>query len=143
MITLILQKKNLFTIFHCWIGNYFISMSCTSVNDKFDNFYTKSVACIDSHVKTSKKTVGKRNLKLRTKPWINGKIQKLMSYRDKLFVKMNSNPTESNKYFYRKFQNRAVSEQGKEKRNYFLTYFEKNKTNMQKVVDRYQINCKC
>ena len=56
-----------------------------------------------------------------------------MSYRDKLFIKMNNIPTESNKYLYRKFRNRVVSEQRKEKRNYFLKYFEKNKTNMKKL----------
>ena len=35
-----------------------------SINDKFDNFYIKSVACIDSHV--PKKKVTWRNLKLTT-----------------------------------------------------------------------------
>ena len=55
-----------------------------SINDKFDSFYIKSVACIDSHV--PKKKVTRRKLKLRTKPWVNGEIQKLMSYRDKLFI---------------------------------------------------------
>ena len=56
-----------------------------------------------------------------------------MSYRDKLFIKMNNNPTESNKHLYRKFRNRAVSKQRKEKINYFLKYFENNKTNMKKL----------
>ena len=101
-----------------------------STSDKFDNFYIKSVACIDSHIFKKK---SHRNLKLRTKPWINGAIQKLMSYRDKLFIKMNNNPTESNKSLYQKFRNHAVSEQCKEKSNYFLKYFEKNKTNMKKL----------
>ena len=67
------------------------------------------------------------------KPWINGEIQKLMSYGDKLFIKMNNNPTESNIFLYPKFRNRVVSEQHKEKGNYFLKYFEKNKTNMKKL----------
>ena len=102
-----------------------------SINDKFDNFYIKSVACIDSHV--PKKKVTRNNPKLRTKPWINDEIQKLVSYRDKLFIKMNNNPIESNKYLHRKFRNCVISEQHKEKRNYFLKYFEKNKTNMKKL----------
>ena len=46
---------------------------------------------------------------------------------------MNNNPIESNKCLYRKFRNRVGSEQRKEKRNYFLKYFEKNKTNMKKL----------
>ena len=43
---------------------------------------------------------------------------------------MNKNPTPSNKYLYRKFRNRVVSEQCQEKINYFKNYFEVHKTNM-------------
>ena len=108
----------------------FLQKSELSINDKLHNFYIKSVVCIDSHV--PKKKVTQKNVKLRTKPWINGEIQKLMSYRDRLFIKMNNNSTESNKYLYRKFRNRAVSEQRKEFLN-LLKYFERNKTNMKKL----------
>ena len=43
---------------------------------------------------------------------------------------MIKNPSPSNKYIYRKFRNRVVSEQHRGKINYFQRYFEKHKTNM-------------
>ena len=88
----------------------------------------KPSSCVDSHV--PKKKVTKRELKLRTKPWINADIQKLMHYRDKYFQKMKSNPSANNKYNYNKFRHRVVSEQRKGKIKYFKNYFEKHKTNM-------------
>ena len=69
-------------------------------------------------------------LKLRTKPSINSDIQKLMSYRDKLFAKMVKSPSAANKYLYSKFRNRVVSEQRKSKTEYYQNYFENHKTNM-------------
>ena len=99
-----------------------------SVDHHFDNFYAKTSSCVDSHV--PKKKVTKRELKLRTKPWINADIQKLMHYRDKYFQKMKSNPSANNKYLYHKFRNRVVSEQRRGKFKYFKNYFEKHKTNM-------------
>ena len=102
-----------------------------SVNDHFDYFLEWTATCIDSHL--PKKRITKRNLKLRMKPWINGKIQKLMFNRDKLFKKMIKNPTPENKYLYEKyskFRNRVVSEQCKSKIKYYQNYFEKHKTNM-------------
>ena len=53
-----------------------------------------------------------------------------MHYRDKYFKSMTKNPSTTNKYLYRKFRNRVVSEQQKGKIKYFQSYFEKNKTNM-------------
>ena len=86
-------------------------------------FYEKTNTCIEQHVP-------KKNLKLKTKPWINSDIQKLMSYRDKLFAKMVKSPSAANKYLYSKFRNRVVSEQRKSKIEYYQNYFEKHKTNM-------------
>ena len=102
-------------------------MSSTADNN-FDYLYSKITSCIESHV--PKKKVTRRNLKLRTKPWMGSKIQKLMCLRDKFFYKPNSNPTPFNKYLYRKFRNRVVAEQRQSKIRYFQNYFEKYKTNM-------------
>ena len=80
-----------------------------TVDNNFDYFYSKITSFIESHL--PKKRVTRRNLKLRTKPWIGSKIQKLMYLRDKFFHEANSNPTPSNKYLYQKFRNRVVAEQ--------------------------------
>ena len=97
-----------------------------SVNDHFDRFYEKTSTCIDSHVPKKRVTCTKRKLKLRNKLWINGEIQRLMTYRDKLLKKMINHPTSSNKYLYSKFRNCIVSEQHKGKIKYFQNYFEKH-----------------
>ena len=77
-----------------------------------------------------RKRVTKKNLKLRTKPWINSDIQKLMSYRDNLFTKMVKSASADNKYLYSKFRNCVVSKQRKSKTEYYQNYFEKHKTKM-------------
>ena len=98
------------------------------VNNNFDYFYSKITSCVESHV--PEKRVTRRGLKLRSKPWIGSKIQKLMYLRDKLFNKANKSATSSNKYLYRKFRNHVVAEQWQSKIKYFQNYFEKYKTNM-------------
>ena len=84
-----------------------------SANDDFNYIYDEITSCIELHV--SKKRITSKVLKLRTKPWINNDIQRIMSYRDKLLNKMVQSPTLSNKYLYSKFRNRVVSEQRKSK----------------------------
>ena len=69
-------------------------------------------------------------LKLQSKPWINSHIKKLMNYRDKLFNAMIKTPSPSNRYLYKKFRNRVVSEQRREKTRHFQNYFETHKTNI-------------
>ena len=76
------------------------------VNNNFDYFYSKVTSCVESHV--PKKRVTRNGL--RSKPWIESKIQKLMYLGDKLYNKANKNRTSSNKYLYRKFRNRVVAE---------------------------------
>ena len=50
------------------------------VNEHFKYFYKKTNECISLHV--PKKKVTKNGLKLRSKPWVKTRIQKLMHYRD-------------------------------------------------------------
>ena len=98
------------------------------VDNIFDYFCFKITSCVESYV--PKKRVTGRGLKLKPKPWIGSKIQKLMYLRDKLFNKAIKSPTSSYKYLYRKFRNRVVAEQRQSKIKYFQNYFEKYKTNM-------------
>ena len=98
-----------------------LSDSKISVDDHFDYLYEKTYECIDTHV--PKKKVTKNYFKLRSKPWINVKIQNLMSYKDKLFNEINKHPTPSNKYLYHKFRNRVVSEQRRGKKILFSGIF--------------------
>ena len=60
-----------------------LNNSSVSVNDHFDLFYEKTCTCVNPHV--PKKRVTKKKLKLRTKPYINSEIHRLMTNIDKLF----------------------------------------------------------
>ena len=97
----------------------FLDNSDVSINDHFNTFYEKTTECINNHL--PKKKVSKKDLKLRSKPWINNETQRLKNYRDERFYNMIKNPSPSNKYIYRKFRNLVVSEQcrGKEKLTIF------------------------
>ena len=52
------------------------------VNEKFNCFYDKLSNLVDSHVLSKRMTP--KELKLRSKPWINFKIIKLIKYRDRI-----------------------------------------------------------
>ena len=106
----------------------FLDNSDVSIHDHFDTFYEKTTECINNHI--PKKKVSKKDLKLRSKTWINNETQGLMNYRDKLFNNMIKPPSPSNKYIYWKFRNHVVSEQRRGKINYFQRYFKKHKTNI-------------
>ena len=121
MIILTLERKNLLMI--SLIDWSSLTDSPELVNNNFDYFCSKITSCVESHVPT--KRVTRRGLKLRSKPWIASKIQKLMYLIDKLFNKANKSPTSSNKYLYRKFINRVVAEQRQSETKYFQNYFEK------------------
>ena len=69
----------------------FLSDSSASINDLYIKFHGDTINFIDNHV--PKKKVARKYLKLRSKPWINTYIQKLMGHRDKLFQNMNKDPT--------------------------------------------------
>ena len=91
-----------------------------SVDDHFDYLYEKTSECIDTYIPKAKKKITKKYLKLRFKPWINARIQNLMSYKDKLFHEMNKQPTPSNKYLYHQFRYQVVSEHSEEVENLFF-----------------------
>ena len=143
MIIQILVKKNLSMIDWSKIDSKIdwspLDDMFGTVDNNFDYFYSKTTSCMESDV--PKKGITRRNVKLRTKPWIGSKIQKLMCLiRDKFFHKANSNPTPSNKYLYWKFRNLVAAEQRHSKIRYFQNYFEKYKTNMSGI--RSSVNVK-
>ena len=92
-----------------------------SVDDHFDYLYEKTSEFVDAHV--PKKKVAEKYLRLRSEPWINVRIQGLMSYRDGLFKKMNRHPAPSNKYLYHRLGGRVVSEQRRGKKILFSGIF--------------------
>ena len=66
-----------------------------------------------------------------------------MYLRDKMFNKMNKNPTDDNNFLYCKFRNRVVAEQRNNKIKYYKEYFEKYINKYENALERNQVNCKC
>ena len=98
------------------------------VNRMFDEFHDNLAALIERHAPLKK--VSKKNLKLKSKPWINDNIQKLIKYRDRLSRKFKRTRSKNDEYLYKKFCNRVVAENRKSKTNYFYRYFTKYHGNM-------------
>ena len=53
-----------------------------SIDNKFDYFYETLSNLVDKHVPSKKMT--KKDIKLRSKPWITSKIVRLIRCRDRL-----------------------------------------------------------
>ncbi len=100
----------------------------TNVNTKFNRFLATLDDIIKTHVPLKKLT--KKDLKLRNKPWINSRIQKMMRLRDNILKKIRKKPDASQRLLYKKFRNRIAIELKNSKTNYFQNYFHENSKNM-------------
>ena len=79
------------------------------------------------------KKLTKRDIKLKNKPWINDKIQKVMRIRDRLLKKLQKNNDQSLVDLYKNFRNRVSVSLRENKANYFYNYFQKNSNNMKQL----------
>ena len=97
------------------------------VNGMFDEFHDNLAAHIECHAPLKK--VSQKNLKLKSKPWINDKIHKL-TYRYRLSRKFERTRSKNDEYLYKNFRNRVAAENRKSKDNYFHSYFTKHHGHM-------------
>ena len=95
------------------------------INNKFEKFYEKVHHTVIEHAPLRKVTP--KQLKLRSKPWINTHIQKLIKQRDRLLRKLRKSHSRDTEELYKKFRNRVVSENRKSKIKYFDNYVSTNK----------------
>ena len=100
----------------------------TDLNAKFDKFLLKLHDLINKHC--PKKKLSKKILKLRSKPWINSQIHKMMKIRDKLFKQFKISKSPTDQMAYKQFRNRVVNEIRESKKNRYHQYFDENKGNM-------------
>ena len=101
------------------------------INHKFNSFYEKVNATVVQHVPLKK--VNHKQLKLRSKPWVNLHIQKLIKHRDRLLRKLRKSHSKATEELYKKFRNRVVSENRKSKIKYYESYFQSNKSNIKSL----------
>ena len=100
------------------------------INYIYNKFLEDITSLVDKHVPLIRCT--NRESKLKTKPWINHRIQKMMKVQDRLLRKMKKNRSEANDRLYKKFRNRVVNELKKSKKEYFQTYFATSIKDMKK-----------
>ena len=106
----------------------YLNANPTDVNAKFNRFLANLNEIVSKHAPLKKLT--KRDLKLRNKPWINSRIQKMMRLRDSLLKKLRKKPDATKSLLYKKFRNRVPIELKKSKASYFHNYFNENSNNM-------------
>ena len=90
------------------IDTSFLADQSIGLNGKFDNFLLSIHCLIDKHC--PQKKLNKKRLKLRNKPWINSRIQKMMRIRDRLFERFKANNSAADVRAFKLFGNRVVNE---------------------------------
>ena len=103
----------------------FLDETNLNINSKFDTLYEKVHEAAIKHVPSKKVTP--KQLKLRSKPWIDPHIQKLIKHWDRLLDKLRKTHCNTAEDLSKKFRNRVVSESRKSKIKYFDDCFQSNK----------------
>ena len=109
----------------------YLENSDLDVNNKFDRLLKDLNILTNKHAPI--KRWSRKEVKLKDKPWINDRIQKMMRIRDKILQKMKKQLTPDNLKLYKKFRNRVSNELKESKERYVHNYFSANSQNMKKL----------
>ena len=101
------------------------------INSKFNRFLSNLDKLVKTHAPLKKLT--KNEVKLRNKPWINGKIQKMIRIKDKLLKKLKKSNDQPTRDLFKKFRNRIAIALKDSKANYYYNYFKINSKNMKQL----------
>ena len=103
-----------------------------NVHDSFSDFYPKLEGSVNRHAPLKKLTP--EEVKLKSKPWLNVEIQKLIKIRNKVFARKKRQPNNVNhKRLYNLIRNRINRDIKKSKRQYYAEYFATNVNDMKKT----------
>ena len=78
------------------------------VNKNYNKFLEDVTSLTTKHAPIKKRS--RKDLKLTSKPWINGRIKKMMKIRDHILKKPKKDNSAKNHHLYKKFRNRVASE---------------------------------
>ena len=109
----------------------YLNESAVDINAKFNRFLFNLDEVVKTHAPLRK--LKKRDIKFRNKPWINGKIQKMMRIRDRILKKLKKNSNQALIDLYKKFRNRVSVSLNESKASYFYNYFQKDSNNMKQL----------
>ena len=107
---------------HDFAGLNWTDMNNASVvNEMFRIFYRNVSSGVLQHLPFKQTTP--RELKPKSKPWINPYIKKMMQYRDRLLRKFHRTHSKETEALYKKFRNQVLNNTRKSKVKYFHEYF--------------------
>ena len=86
----------------------YLNENHSDVNAKFNRFLANLDELVKKHAPLKK--LSKKDIKLRNKPWINSRIQKMMRLRDKTLKNLRRKPDAAVKLLYKQFRNRVAIE---------------------------------
>ena len=109
----------------------YLENSELDVNNKFDRSLKDLNTLTKQHAPIKRRS--RKEIKLKDKPWINNRIQKMMRIRDKISQKLKKQQTPENLKLYKKFRNCVSNELKESKARYFHNYFSTNSQNMNKL----------
>ena len=112
-----------------------VSLNASDPNLSMSNFYNQINILLDEVAPYKKLT--KKEIKLKSKPWVTIDIQHLMQKRDKLHHKycQESNKTKKEELYinYKKLRNKLTKMKREHKTIYYKNFFEANKNNSSKI----------
>ena len=124
---------------------HYLNDDSLTVNAKFNSFLSSLDKLVNKHAPLKK--LSKNDIKLRNKPWVNTRIQKMIRVRDRLFRRARRTNDESVKDLYKKIRNKVTSALKESKASYYYNYFQSNSNNMKQlwtgiksIIDRRKSN---
>ena len=102
------------------------------VSTKFDRFL-KDLSTLTNKHAPIKKRRSRKEIRMKDKPWINSRIQKMMRIRDRVLLRFKKHATDDNLKLYKKFRNRVSNEIKRSKEIYFHNFFSTNTQNMKNL----------
>ena len=124
-----INERNFLKDFNKLSLNYINDAS--DIDTNYDKFLSDLTLLVNKHVPS--RMITKRELKFKSKPWINYRIQKMIKLRDRFLRRLAHNKSENNLLIYKKFRNRVANELKAARKKYFQNYFEENGKNMKKI----------
>ena len=109
----------------------YLNDSALDENAKFNRLLSSHDELVITHAPLKKLT--KKDFEFRNKPWITGKIQKMMRIRDRFLRKLKKNNSQALVDLYKKFRNRVSVSLNQSKASYYYNYFQKNSNNMKQL----------
>ena len=92
------------------------NLTSSDSNTLFGDFYFKLKGCADRHAPVKK--LNAKQVKLKSKPWINPDLTKMIRIKNSLFARKKRQPLNKNiKLLYNKFRNRVNRELTKSKKS--------------------------